>query len=274
MPDLTPLPDTAARILTSIGWHRYLDSEQVRRMHLPNTKAGRGAAVSKPLAHLERRGLITGRKMVRSGPKVWSCTLAGLRQLDGDGRLPFAPSTKGLRLARHTWAVNEVGISLLESARQRGDDFGVHGWDHEIPLRRNRVIADALIRYTVVTGSGQVGFATALLEVDRATYSPGRLAEKLRQYADVRDDPRLWAHRFPRGWPFVLFVVDAADEDWPGASRDRAERIMAYWARDDRRMPFRITTLGQLRSEGAFARIWSDPQEPSLRVDWLGRGES
>jgi len=271
--DLTPLQATDAAILQSIGWHRYLDSEQIRVMHLPGTKAGSGAAVSKPLSRLEHRGLITGRKLVRSGKKVWSCTLLGLRELDGDGRLPFSPSSKGLRLARHTWAVNEVGISLLRSARQRGDDFGVHGWDHEIPLRRNRVIADALIRYTVMLPDGRPAFATALLEVDRATYSPGRLGEKLRQYADVRDDPRLWAHRFPQGWPFLLFVVDAADEDTDRASRDRLERITAYSRRNGVALPYRITTLGQIRDVGPFAPIWSSPQSLGERSDWLGRGE-
>lgn len=269
--DLSPLTDADGSILASIGWHRYLGSEQIRRMHLPTTKRGRGSAVSKHLARLEARGLITGRKLVRSGEKVWSATVAGLDVLEGQGRLPFAPSMKGLRLARHTWVVNEVGISLLESARQRGDEFGVHGWDHEVPLRRNRVIADALIRYTVV-GGGRPGFATALLEVDRATYNEGRIGEKLRQYALVREEENLWRERFPRGFPFVLFVVNAADERTEDASADRAERIMAYWRKASVGLPFRITTLGQLRDAGPFGRIWSDPRDPAVKLDWLGQG--
>ncbi len=93
-------------------------------------------------------------------------------------------------LRAHTFAGNEVGISILEAARERGDEFGPLSWRHEIahPMSRGRgrsrrtLFADAVLTYLLLEEK-QIAIEQRLVELDRATLSVDRLVSELARYA-------------------------------------------------------------------------------------------
>ena len=74
----------------------------------------------------------------RSAPRrLWFLSEHGAELAVEVGALEQRPKLLGPKeaagpLRAHTFAVNEVGSSFLEAARQRGDDFSPLSWCHEV----------------------------------------------------------------------------------------------------------------------------------------------
>jgi len=149
-------PEATDEVIASIGEHRVLSTAQVRAIHFSDRSARRSQQV---LAYLERAGLIAYVEARRAPRRLWFLTERGANlALDagGERRLKvLAPEQAAGPLRAHTLAVNEVGISFLRAARERGDEFGPLSWRHEVahPLNRGRgrarrmLIADAVLSY-------------------------------------------------------------------------------------------------------------------------------
>lgn len=209
------LPEATIEVIASLAEHRALSTGQVHTIHLP----GRGLRRTQQLlADLERAELI-GHVEARSAPRrLWFLSERGADLLVEVGELKEHPKLLGPKeaagpLRAHTFAVNEVGISFLEAARKRGDEFGPVSWRHEIahPMSRGRgrsrrtLFADAVLTYLLLKET-QIAIEQRLVELDRATLSVDRLVSELSRYAqlyraaDKRDEP-LWRSRyavFPR----------------------------------------------------------------------------
>lgn len=186
------LPEATIEVIASLAEHRVLSTAQVHAIHLP----GRGLRRTQQLlADLERAGLICHVE-ARSGPRrLWFLSEDGADLAVEVGELSEQPKLLGPReaagpLRAHTLAVNEVGISFLEAARKRGDEFGPLAWRHEVahPLNRGRgrsrrtLFADAVLTYLLLE-DGYTTVEQRFVELDRATLSVDRLVSELVRYA-------------------------------------------------------------------------------------------
>ncbi|HVY78858.1 MAG TPA: replication-relaxation family protein [Solirubrobacterales bacterium] len=278
---------TEAEILGSLCQHRALSTPQVRAIHLPERSA---RTAQQAMAGLARRGLVAFATVpgVPGAPRrLWYVTEAGAEAardagvLDGPPRLLSAEQVTG-PLRAHTVAVNDVGISFLEAARQRGDEFGPSSWRHEVghPLnaRRGRerraLYADALITYVRLTAEELV-VEQRFLELDRATLSIDRLVAELSGYARLykasgADGEPYWRERYP-WFPPVLCVLTGASR---AALERRRNAAVAMLARDlelgrTPEVSVRICLASDLRDAGPFAPIFTDVREPGAPTDWL-----
>ncbi len=272
-----------AEILGSLCQHRVLSSPQIRAIHFPE----RGERWSqRVMAGLAEEGLVSFTRAPGGIPnhprRLWYVTeqgadaarLAGL--VDGAVHLLSAEQVVG-PLQAHTHAVNDVGISFLAAARQRGDEFGPLSWRHEIahPLgRRRRVVADAVLTYLRVTEE-EMMVEQRFIEVDRATLSIDRLEAELSRYASLylaadKGGEPAWRSAYP-WFPAVICVM-------AGDSRRLLERrrqtVSALLARNRElsRAPeisIRICLAEDLANEGPFAPIFIDPRDPDAPVSWL-----
>lgn len=274
-------------IVASLAQHRVLSAAQVRAIHLP---ASGERWAQRMLARLGGAGLAGYVRSPRSHRRLWHVTELGAAvareagALDGEPRLIGAEGAAG-PLQAHTLAVNDAGISFLEAARERGDEFGPFSWRHEIshPLSRGRgrrrraLVADAVFTYLLLDGEG-VAIEQRFLELDRATLSVDRLAAELARYAELHrltgaDDEPLWRERYPV-FPPVHCVLT-------GGRRSVLERrratTLAMLGTDprftrEREVAVSICLLDDLEREGPFAPIFRDASDPARPVDWLGGG--
>jgi Replication-relaxation len=205
------MPEATIEVIVSLAEHRVLSTGQVHAIHLP----GRGLRRTQQLlADLERAGLVCHVE-ARSAPRrLWFLSEDGADLAVEVGELSerpklLGPSEAAGALRHHTFAVNEVGISFLEAARKRGDDFGPLSWRHEVahPLNRGRgrsrrtLFADAVLTYLLLE-DGYIAVEQRFIELDRATLSVDRLVSELVRYAQLyrasgkRSEP-LWRYRYP-----------------------------------------------------------------------------
>ena len=144
-------------MLASLGEHRVLSTAQVRAIHFPDRSLRRAQQV---LAYLQRAGLVAYVEARRAPRRLWFLTERGADCVVDAGEVErrpkvLAPEQAAGPLRAHTLGVNEVGISFLQAARERGDEFGPLSWRHEVahPLNRGRgrarrsLIADAVLNY-------------------------------------------------------------------------------------------------------------------------------
>jgi hypothetical protein len=285
-PGTRGLPEAAIEIIASLAQHRVLSTGQVRAIHFPDNNARWTQQV---LARLRGAGLVGSVRPPRSGERLWFASGRGLRLareahgLDGDPRPLDADDAAG-RLSAHTLAVNEVGISFLRSARERGDEFGALSWRHEVahPLsggrgrRRRTLFADAVLTY-LREEDGRLALEQRFVELDRATLSVDRLVAELDRYpelylAKAKDGGPVWAVRYRR-FPRVLCVL-------AGGSRpalERRRRSVVALLRGSPRMGeakevrISICLLEDMVDRGPFAPIFVGLRDPRRPVDWLGR---
>jgi hypothetical protein len=186
------LPEATVEIISSLGEHRILSTAQVRAIHYPDRSPRR---TQQALAYLERAGLVAHVDTRRTPRRVWFLTDAGADAVITAGETRerpkvLTPKQAAGPLTAHTLGVNEVGISFLQAARERGDEFGPLSWRHEVshPLNRGRgrarrkLIADAVFTYARVEDRS-IFIEQRFIEVDSRNAlrgTPGRRVGPLR----------------------------------------------------------------------------------------------
>ena len=285
--DDVAVPEATIEVIASLAEHRVLSTAQVHAIHLP----GRGLRRTQQLlADLERAGLICHAEARGAPRRLWFLAEDGADLAVQVGELTRRPKLLGPReaagaLRHHTFAVNEVGISFLEAARERGDEFGPLAWHHEVahPLNRGRgrsrrtLFADAVLTYLLLE-EDYTTFEQRFVELDRATLSLDRLVSELAGYAQLnrvsaKGGQLLWRDRYPT-FPPVLCVLAGASRDALTRRRDMALMLLGGHPQLDRAyevtIPFCL--LEDLKRRGPFAPIFRSLADPDREVNWLGEG--
>src|ERR1700704_4395035 len=244
-------PAVADDVLAGIYQHRLLSTSQLHALYAPNasprwTRTG--------LARLADRGLVD-RTQAPGRLSLWFLTDYGAETVKTAGpraenrrRLVGTAQAEG-PLRNHTLRVNDVGVTFVRAARERGDECGPESWRHEvahpISLARGRrpaelVIADALLTYLQTGRDGSLALHQRWIELDRGTARPAeRLAAKISAYARLRHfappatptggapEPQGRSHY--RAWPRLLIVL--ADQSRE-RMRQRIQRTLALHQSD------------------------------------------
>lgn len=283
------LPEATAEVLASLGEHRVLSTAQVHAIHFPNRSPRRAQQV---LAYLEGAGLIAFVESRRAPRRLWFLTERGADLALDAGEVErrsklLSPQQAAGPLRAHTLGVNEVGISFLRTARERGDEFGPLSWRHEIahPLNRGRgrarrtLIADAVLSYVRAEDKHYV-YEQRFVEVDRATLSVERLVAELARYGQLcraRDKrgESLWSSHYPT-FPRVICVLAGASRKALIRRRNMALVLLEDHPELSRAYGLAIAfcLLDDLRSRGPFAPIFREVGQLDRNVNWLGEGEA
>jgi hypothetical protein len=283
------LPEATIEVIASLAEHRVLSTAQVHAIHLPGRSLRRTQQL---LADLERAGLI-GHVEARSAPRrLWFLSERGADLAVEVGELSERPKLLGPReaagpLRHHTFAINEVGISFLETARKCGDEFGPLAWRHEVahPLNRGRgrsrrtLFADAVLTYLLLE-DGYTAVEQRFIELDRATLSVDRLVSELVRYAEfnratTKRAEVLWRNRYPRFPPIICVLAGRSRE---ALTRRRQVALMLLGSDPQLERAYGVTIsfclLDDLKRRGPFAPIFRSVTEPDRKVNWLGEGEA
>ncbi len=275
------LPAAAGDVLESLYEHRLLSTRQIHRMHTPNSGLRWTRLV---LAGLRRHGLVNFVRVAEGDGSVYFLTTRGAQAVEliatrTPARRKLITSEQAAGpLRAHTLAVNETGIAFMQAAREHGDEFGAHAWQHEIahPIgARELLIADALLTYLQYAPEGELLFRYRLLELDRANLPVEALAAKLARYARLyhytpatQKTPG-WRARY-EVFPDVICVL--AGDTKPALER-RMQSVLAL-CREDRKLQqtpevgISICLLSDLTAQGPFAAIWRRPGHQQ-RLGWL-----
>lgn len=281
-------PEGTGEVIASLGEHRVLSTAQVRAIHFPDRGVRRAQQV---LAYLERAGLVAYAEARRAPRRLWFLTERGADLALDAGEVErrpkvLSPQQAAGPLRAHTLGVNEVGISFLRAARERGDEFGPLSWRHEVahPLNRGRgrarrsLIADAVLNY-VRADERDIVYEQRFVEVDRATLSVERLVAELARYGQLsrardKSGTSLWGSHYP-SFPPVICTLAGASRDALIRRRDIAIVLLEGHPELDRAYAVRIyfCLLDDLTERGPFAPIFRAVGEPDRPVDWLGKGD-
>jgi protein involved in plasmid replication-relaxation len=282
------LPEPTAEVLASLGEHRILSTAQVRSIHFPDRSVRRAQQV---LAYLERAGLVAYVEARRAPRRLWFLTERGADYALDAGEVErrpkvLEPGQAAGPLQAHTLGVNEVGISFLRAARERGDEFGPLSWRHEVahPLNRGRgrarrsLIADAVLNY-VRADERHITYEQRFVEVDRATLSVERLVAELARYGQLsrahdKNGKSLWRSHYP-SFPPVICALAGVSHKALIRRRDIAILLLEGHPELDRAYAVRISfcLLDDLTERGPFAPIFRTVGEPDRAVDWVGGGD-
>jgi hypothetical protein len=282
------LPEATVEIISSLGEHRILSTAQVRAIHYPDRSPRR---TQQALAHLERAGLIAHVDTRRTPRRVWFLTDAGADAVITAGETRERPKVLTTKqaagpLTAHTLGVNEVGISFLQAARERGDEFLPLSWRHEVahPLNRGRgrarraLIADAVFTY-VRPEDRQIAIYQRFVEVDRATLSAERLVAELARYGQLyrarekQGGEPLWSYYY-QSFPAVICALTGGSREALSRRLDVALWLLGKHPALDRAYDVSIyfCFLDDLRDRGPFAPIFYAVDEPHEAVNWIGEG--
>ncbi|HKO38886.1 MAG TPA: replication-relaxation family protein [Solirubrobacterales bacterium] len=280
------LPEATTEIIASLGEHRILSTAQVRAIHYPDRSPRR---TQQALSYLERAGLVAHVDTRRTPRRVWFLTDAGADAviLVGDTRerpKVLTPKQAAGPLTAHTLGVNEVGISFLRAARERGDEFLPLSWRHEVahPLNRGRgrarraLIADAVFTY-VRPEDRQIAIYHRFVEVDRATLSAERLVAELARYGQLyrarekQGGEPLWSYYY-QSFPAVICALTGGSREALNRRLDVALWLLGKHPSLDRAYDVSIyfCFLDDLKDRGPFAPIFYKLGEPDRAVDWTG----
>jgi hypothetical protein len=283
------LPEATVEIISSLGEHRILSTAQVRAIHYPDRSPRR---TQQALAYLERAGLIAHVDTRRTPRRVWFLTDAGADAVITAGETRerpkvLTPKQAAGPLTAHTLGVNEVGISFLQAARERGDEFLPLSWRHEVahPLNRGRgrarrsLIADAVFTY-VRPEDRQIAIYQRFVEVDRATLSAERLVAELARYGQLyrarekQGGEPLWSSYY-QSFPAVICALTGGSREALGRRLDVALWLLGKHPALDRAYDVSIyfCFLDDLTDRGPFAPIFYAVGEPQEAVNWIGEAE-
>lgn len=276
------LPAVTVEVLESIAQHRLLTTPQVHVIHTPHATL---RWTQRLLATLAEYGLLAAARGP-GGVGVWFVTDSGATAVEQFAVSRAEPRRKVIEpahaagpLQAHTLAVNDVGIAYLTEARRRGDECGPLSWRHEIAhptggRRGAQLVADALLGYLATDpDADSVTLHQRLLELDRGTMPVEALLDKLRAYSRLRAYEPGWRPWYPSGLPAVQVVLAGK----PRAQLERRLRLLlALHAEDpvmkaDRQLRVQLALLEDLTAHGPGAPIWLRAEDPTRRVDWLGR---
>jgi Replication-relaxation len=282
------MPEATVEIISSLGEHRILSTAQVRAIHYPDRSPRR---TQQALAYLERAGLVAHVDTRRTPRRVWFLTDAGADAVITAGETRerpkvLTPKQAAGPLTAHTLGVNEVGISFLQAARERGDEFLPLSWRHEVahPLNRGRgrarrsLIADAVFTY-VRPEDRQIAIYQRFVEVDRATLSAERLVAELARYGQLyraqekgSGDP-LWSYYY-YSFPAVICALTGGSREALRRRLDVALWLLGKHPALDRAYDVSIyfCFLDDLKDRGPFAPIFYAVGEPQKAVNWIGEG--
>lgn len=281
------MPEATAEVITSLGEHRILSTAQVHVIHFADRSSRRA---QQALCDLERAGLIAHVESRRAPRRRWFLTAAGVELALNAGESKdrpklLSPEQAAGPLAAHTLDVNEVGISFLQMARERDEEFGPLAWRHEVAHSLNRgrgragrrLIADAVFTYVRNEERNWV-IEQRFLEVDRATLSLERLVAELARYGQLyrarvkgREEP-LWRYSYPV-FPPVICALAGAPRRVLARRRTMALVLLARhpWISDTAEVPISFCFLDDLRDRGPLAPIFREVGQPDQGVDWLGK---
>jgi hypothetical protein len=260
-------------VLDSCYLHRLLVTSQVRALHFPTHDLRR---TQKVLRRMVDKGILEFQQHRRTDEKVFFVTDKGARIAEAG---PVAvrrhrqtrESAEG-SLRQHTLAVNDVGVSFVETARARGDECSPADWQHEQLFRvpNARLVPDAVLHYSVCHDHCDE-LVVRFLEIDRATESLGKLVEKLRVY-DKLHTRGAWQDRFIV-FPKVLVVLCGGRDQ--AALIRRRDTLLALCRVDTTlrrsQVTITVTTLAELVERGPFERIFWEP-DLAAPVDLVGEG--
>jgi Replication-relaxation len=283
------IPEATGEVLASIGEHRVLSTAQVGAIHFPDRSPRR---TQQALSYLRRADLIAHVDGRRSPRRLWFLAERGADWVadagDADRRPKvLTPEQAAGPLRSHTLGVNEVGISFLRAARERGDDFAPLSWRHEVAhslnhgrgRARRTLIADAVFTY-VRPEDRQIVVYQRFVEVDRATLSVERLVAELARYAQLyrarekQGGAPLWSYYY-RSFPPVICALAGAPRKALGRRLDVARGLLADHPALDRAYDVSVyfCLLEDLKDRGPFAPIFHAVGGDSDRaVNWIGEG--
>jgi len=282
------MPEATVEIISSLGEHRILSTAQVRAIHYPDRSPRR---TQQALSYLERAGLIAHVDTRRTPRRVWFLTDAGADAVITAGETRerpkvLTPKQAAGPLTAHTLGVNEVGVSFLQAARERGDEFLPLSWRHEVahPLNRGRgrarrsLIADAVFTY-VRPEDRQIAIYQRFVEVDRATLSAERLVAELARYGQLyrarekQGGEPLWSYYY-QSFPAVICALTGGSREALGRRLDVALWLLGKHPALDRAYDVSIyfCFLDDLKDRGPFAPIFYAVGEPQKAVNWIGEG--
>ncbi|GGV69809.1 hypothetical protein GCM10010277_80190 [Streptomyces longisporoflavus] len=271
------------QVLAALAQHRIATTGQLRQMLRP---AGTRQLLSRVLNRLRSEGLVACSELPhanRTRTKAWYLTREGSR-LTRDlpvlrGRPPYtvaSPAAASLKIP-HTLAVVRAHLAFAADARQRGDEHGPHDWTPEVAHHLGdgqRLIADALMHYSLARPDGGSTKLRAFIEIDRTTMSSERMASKLIEYARFhRYQPTPAGRRTPApslegpAWmrwyplyPRILFILTGATRRTLN-NRTTDLRSMAdiHPAVTDlaRHTPLAAAILEDLEQHGPAAPLWT-----------------
>ncbi|MGW6274683.1 replication-relaxation family protein [Streptomyces sp. NPDC055060] len=297
-PATSPAPSPAEplsnHVLAALAQHRIATTGQLRQMLRP---AGTRQLLSRVLNQLQSKRLLACSTLPhpnRSRTKAWYLTQDGVR-LTRDlpllrGRPPHtiaSPAAASLKIP-HTLAVVRAHLAFATDARRRGDEHGPYDWTPEVAHNLGdggRLIADALMHYTLNRPDGGRTKLRAFIEVDRSTMSSERMASKLIEYARFHlyqptpagrrapvsglDGP-LWMRWYPL-FPRVLFILTGAGRRTL-ANRTADLRSMAQVhpavAHLARHVPLGAAVLEDLEQHGPTAAVWTPLTGDDRQRSW------
>ncbi|MFF2148637.1 replication-relaxation family protein [Kitasatospora sp. NPDC058190] len=236
-------------ILGALGVLKVATADQLQRLLRPGAASNK--AIRQALGDLALHGLVASDGNTKDRHKTWR--LEGTAGLEAAGQVLGLPRSDmggtargaGRSGAQHAMAVNETVLAFVLGGTASGAAGGagtVTDWATEVefplPGGRRKVRPDAVWR------AAEIGVPVLMVEVDRSTMAPERVAAKFTAYRElfrtkVRDnDPALadeepadrtvhwWRRAYPGhtrvGYPPVALVVTDAG---PVALANRQEAV-------------------------------------------------
>ncbi len=299
MPPSLVLSTLAAEALELLYQHRLLSTPQVRQILIPGATERSAARLLDELKTRDLVDCVRARTATGLGHRLWFVTQLGAEVVEAvpnraeARRRLLTPALAGGQLQAHTLAVNDVGISFLLAARERGHDFGPNSWRHEIAHELGRgprrggglLIADAVIRYWMSLPDGRTAVRYRFIELDRATGLVDDVAGKIARYARLRD---VWGlHRSTGGghdadapaWPLLYrhfpgIIVVLANPGRANLHHRLVSLDALCRAEPDFGGPDGISVsfvfFDELVKSGPFASIFHRIGD-QRRVNWLGQ---
>ncbi|MEU3464613.1 replication-relaxation family protein [Streptomyces sp. NPDC006733] len=283
------LPQLAEQLLPVLYQHRLMTTSQLQQLLQPHTTY---PVYLRRQLNLLRNLQLAGATVRRRGGQgelAWYCTSAGADLVEAAGEVRprayrMTEQSAASQLQEHTLAINATGLAFVQAARRAGHECGPLDWEPELAHRLRDgdsrtgdeafLVPDAVLSY-IHRHRNTRTICSYFLEIDRATMTPDRLADKLRAYARYQSyhptpttgrsrtgaasagSGAAWQDRYP-AFPRVLFVLTGA----PTATlHRRTADLRALAAADTRlrraaaRLPAGVTTLHQLQTAGPWEPI-------------------